>query len=204
MSKILDDTFAGTAVPPKNWTQLSGGPHDIAHTAGDVTLTDSTGNTTGILSMSAFTPVGTTTITTIKAHIIRVSEPPNLGNAIVGLVGLAGTNQTGSLAAGIDGQGNVFLVWAQANPVINQTLLVIGKDTNYTGGPTDLTFLVEQTFVQVLTPIKSKQYTYKQSLDNFSLKAAFKNQANPALVAASQPKMKSGVASFASINVSTG
>lgn len=201
MNTILNDTFGGTAVPPKNWTQLSGGPHDIAHTAGDVTLTDSTGNTTGILSMSAFTPVGTTTI---KAHLNRVSEPPNLGNAIVGLVGLAGNNQTGSLAAGIDGQGNVFLVWAQANPVINQTLLVIGKDTNYTGGSTDLTFLVEQTFVQVLTPIKSKQYTYKQSLDNFSLKAAFKNKANPALVAASQPKMKSGVASFASINVTTG
>jgi hypothetical protein len=201
---ILSDTFLGTAVPPQNWMEFSGGAHDIAHTPGVVTMTDSTGNTTGIVSTlptSAFSPVGNGVMTTLNAVIHSLSTAPSLGNAVVGLVGV---NQTGSLAAGIDGKGNVFLAWSQANPPISQANLVIGKDSKYTGGTTELSFIIYQDYVQVVTPgFTSADFKFSQLNTKFSLVSAFPGGAIPALAAASQPGAAGGVASFSSITVGT-
>jgi len=201
---ILSDNFPGTAVPPQNWVQFSGGAQDTAHSPGVVTMTDSTGNTTGILSKlstSAFSPVGTGLVTTLTAQILSASTTPSLGNALVGLVGVG---QTGSLAAGIDGQGNVFVAWSQAKPPISLSNLVIGKDSKYTGGKTELTFIISQDFVQVVTSgFTSANINFSQLNSMFSLSNAFTNGAVPALAAASQTGATGGVASFTSISAGT-
>jgi hypothetical protein len=141
----------------------------------------------------------------MTAQISRISAGPQLGNAVFGLLGLKGTALAGELAAGIDAQGTVFVVLYDPAQKISQTTVVpVGVDKGYTGGPVTMTFSINSTGVQITAG--STQFpalSFSKDLDNFSLNTAFPNKAVPALVAASQPQQKGGSASFASISVST-
>jgi hypothetical protein len=168
----------------------------------DLTITDSTGNSTGIVSTpstSAFNPVGV--VTTNQAQINGVNPA---GNAIFGLIELSTTGSlTGYLAAGIDAQGHIFIV--EQDPSIKQTIVPLGTDKSYKGGSILIEFNVDLFGLEVRTPgfDSGKVLFSNQKLNNFSLAAAFNNGAIPALVAASQPTEKGGSASFESISVST-
>jgi hypothetical protein len=199
--QILFDDFNGTGGVPKNWVQIPGAPGDVEEKPHDLTITDSTGKSTGIvstLSTSVFNPQGV--VTTIQAQINSVNPD---GNAIFGLLGLSASgSQTGYLAAGIDAQGNIFIV--VQDPSIPPTIVPIGVDTSYKGGSILMNFIINSTGVEVTAPgFNSGEVLFSKDLNNFSLKAAFSNGAIPALVGASQPNEKGGSASFGSIGVST-
>ena len=197
---ILSDNFNGTGGVPKNWQQILGAAGNISERPGNLTITDSTGTSAGMVSIlpsSVFNPQGL--VTTSQAQIKGVNED---GNAIFGLIGLSASGSlTGYLAAGIDAHGNIFIVEQAAS--IAQTIVPIGVIKGYTGGSIALTFIVNSQGVQVTAPgFKSGEVPFK-SLHNFSLAAAFGDGAIPALVGASQPQEKGGSATFASIRVST-
>jgi hypothetical protein len=199
--QILSDTFNATGGVPKNWMQILDARGMVAEKPHDLTITDSAGNSTGIvstLSKSHFNPVGV--VTTNQAQINGVNPA---GNAIFGLIGLSSTGSlTGYLAAGIDEKGNVFIV--EQDPSIKQTIVPLGRDKSYKGGSILITFNVDLFGLEVRAPgFDSGKVFFNQKLNNFSLAAAFSNGAIPALVAASQPTEKGGSASFESISVST-
>jgi hypothetical protein len=195
---ILSDNFNGTGGVPKNWTQILGHAGDIQEKPHALTITDSTGGSAGIASVaSGFNPQKV--VTTDQVQINGVNSN---GNAIFGFIGLSSTGSlTGYLAAGIDAHGNVFVV--EQDSSIPQTIVPIGVDQIYKGGPIQLTFIVNAKGVQVMAPgFNSGEVSFK-NLNNFSLAAAFGNGAIPALVGASQPNEKGGSAIFGSIKVST-
>jgi hypothetical protein len=198
--EILFDDFNGTGGVPKNWMQILGKSGDVKEKPHDLTITDSTGKFAGIASTlpsSAFNPQGV--VTTAQAQINSVSTN---GNAVFGLFGL---NGTGYLAAGIDAQGHVVIVEQQQSPSIPQAIVPIGLETSYKGGSILMNFLVNSKGVEVTAPgFDSGEILFSKDLHNFSLAAAFKDGAVPALVGASQPNTTDGSASFASIKVSTG
>jgi hypothetical protein len=205
VQSFFDDFDATNKGVPKNWMLFSGAAGDINEMPKDLTLTDSTGDSAGIYSTlpsSVFNPE--TVATTMQAQIKGVSPSP-VGNAICGLLGLPNSSgPTGYLAAGIDANGVVFIVEQQQNPKITQSIVPIGQVSNYNHGPILLTFTINSTGVVVSAgAFKSGEISFSKELNNFSLKAAFGNGAVPALVGASQPKLKGASASFASISVST-
>jgi len=192
--QILFDNFNGTGGVPKNWIQIPGTQGVVVEKPQNLTITDSTGASTGILASTVFDP--RTVVTTFQVKINSVSAD---GNAIFGLLGTSGN---GSLAAGIDAQGNVFIV--EEDPTISQTIVPIGVDKSYKGGSILMNFQINSTGVEVTAPnFNSGPVSFSKDLNNFSLAAAFSKGVVPALVAASQPNEKGGAASFASINVST-
>jgi hypothetical protein len=203
--QILFDGFNGTGGVPKNWVQIPGTSGPITEKPGNLTITDTTGNTTGILSnlpSPPFSPVKVMT-TTIQANLKSVGTKP-VGNAIVGLIGVPNSNgPTGELAAGIDSTGVVFVVAQQQTPQISQTIVPLGKLAKYNGGPITLTLTINSSGVVVTAGAFSGQISFSKDLPKFSLTAAFANGAIPALVAASQQGQKGGSASFASIKVTT-
>jgi hypothetical protein len=195
--QILFDDFNGTGGVPKNWIQIPGTQGVVVEKPQNLTITDSTGASAGILSSlasSVFDP--RTVVTTLQVKINSVNAD---GNAIFGLLGTSGN---GSLAAGIDAQGNVFIV--EQDPTISQTIVPIGVDKSYKGGSILMNFQINSTGVEVTAPnFNSGPVSFSKDLNNFSLAAAFSKGVVPALVSASQPNDKGGAASFASINVST-
>jgi len=203
---ILSQTFNGTGFPA-NWEQLPTGGTVVQNPQTHLTMTDSTGNQAGILSTLSivpFNPQGVTT--TIKAQISSVSVSPQVGNAIVGLIGPNGTPQPGTLAAGIDSQGNVFIIeYDPAQKIAQPNIVPVGVDKAFNGqSPVTMTLTISSTGVQITAgAIKFREFSFSKDLNNFSLKTAFPNGAVPALVAASQQGQKGGVASFESISVST-
>jgi hypothetical protein len=202
--QILLDDFNGTGGVPKNWIQILGPSGAVVEKPGNLTITDSTGSTAGIASSlpsSVFDPRGV--VTTSQAQINSVNAD---GNAIFGLIGLDQSGSpTGYLAAGIDAQGNVVIV--VQDPSIKPTIVPIGVVKGYVGGSVLLNFIVNSTGVEVtapgFNPIKPGEISFSNDLYGFSLAAAFGNGAIPALVAASQPNEKGGLASFGSISVAT-
>jgi hypothetical protein len=139
-------------------------------------------------------------VTTIVAQVNGVNP---VGNAIFGLIGLSATGSlTGDLAAGIDDNGDVFIV--EQAPHIAQTIVPVGVDKGYTGGSILMTFVVNAQGVRVTAPgFDSGEVSFSKDLQGFSLATAFGNGAIPALVGASQPNTKGGSARFRSISVST-
>jgi hypothetical protein len=202
--QILQDDFNGTGGVPKNWIQILGPSGAVVEKPGNLTITDSKGSTAGIASSlpsSVFNPQGV--VTTSQAQINSVNAN---GNAVFGLIGLnASGSLMGYLAAGIDANGNVVIV--VQDPSINPTIKAIGVVKDYTGGSILVNFIVTSTGVEVtapgFNPNKPGEISFSNDLYGFSLAAAFANGAIPALVAASQPSEKGGLANFASINVVT-
>jgi hypothetical protein len=199
--QILNDDFNGTGGVPMNWIQILGPSGAVVEKPRNLTITDSTGSTAGIASSlpsSVFNPQGV--VTTNQAQINSVNAN---GNAVCGLIGL---NQSGSptgyLAAGIDAHGTVVIVVQDQS--IKLTIVPIGVIKGYAGGSILLNFIVNSMGVEVTAPgFNSGEILFSKDLNGFSLAAAFSNGAIPALVAASQPNEKGGLASFASINVVT-
>jgi hypothetical protein len=205
VQSFFDDFDATNKGVPKNWMLFSGVAGDVNEMPEDLTLTDSSGDSTGIYSTlpsSVFNPA--TVATMIQAQIKSVSPSP-VGNAICGLLGLPNSDgPTGYLAAGIDANGVVFIVEQQQNPTIAQTIVRIGKISGYSGGPILLSLTINSTGVEVTASgFSSGEIPFSTMLNKFSLAAAFGNGAVPALVGASQPQEKGGWASFASIRVGT-
>jgi hypothetical protein len=197
--QILFDNFNGTGTVPANWIQIPGTTGDIEEKPQNLTITDTSGASTGIISKlpsSVFSPL--TVQTTLQVLINKVSAD---GNAIFGLFGL---NGDGYLAAGIDVKGNVVVIVQQQSPKIPQTVVLVGQDTSYTGGKVLMNFVINSTGVEVTAPgFSSGEVSFSKQLSNFSLAAAFKDGAVPALVGASQPTTKGGSATFGSILVTT-
>jgi hypothetical protein len=136
-------------------------------------------------------------VTTIQAQINSVNVD---GKATVGLVGVStGGALTGYLATGIDAHGNVFVV-EQASS-IRPTIVPIGWDTGYTGGPISVTFTINSTGVKVTARSFESAEIPFSALHGFSLRTGFVDGATSALVEASQPNQKGGSASFGSIRV---
>ena len=200
--QILIENFNGTGRVPTNWNQFAGQPGDVVEKPHNLTITDSTGNSAGIVSTAKtvpFNPVGAKTTNVAQINSLNAS-----GNAIFGLIGLnAQDSPAGYLAAGIDAHGNVFIVSSVA-PTLKLTSKLIGVVKGYSGKSITLTFTVKSMGVEVDGGgFKSGLIPFKD-LSNFSLAAAFPNgNARPALGAASQPGQTGGAASFESINVST-
>jgi hypothetical protein len=138
-------------------------------------------------------------VTTDKVQINGIN--PN-GEAIFGFIGPSGrASSTGFLAAGTDAHGHVFIF--EKDPSIPQTIVPIGVDTGYTGGPVHMTLTINSRGVKLSAgSFKSGEIAFTE-LHNFSLKAAFRHGAIPALGTASQPNETGGAASFRSIRVST-
>ena len=202
---VLSDDFNGTGGVPKNWTMFGSGV--VTEKPKNLTLTDTSGQSVGIVSMlktSVFSPQGVTT--TIKAQIKSLSTNP-VGNGVVGILGVPNSNgSTGELAAGIDSTGVVFIVVQQQNPTVDQTIMPIGTVKGYNGGPILLTFKISSSKGGVTVSagsFTSNLISFSDLNKNFSLKNAFGNDAIPALVGASQQNQKGGSASFSSISVST-
>jgi hypothetical protein len=201
---ILSQTFNGTGFP-SGWQQFLSG--SVAQSPKNfLTMTDTSSNYTGVGIAATksktvpFTAVGVKT--TITAVINAVSPPPKLGNAIVGLLSAKGAE----LAAGIDGQGVVFVVAFDPNQKIPQTVVMAGTDTNYNGGLVTLTCSIDATGVTVAAGNLKATLVPFSKLDNFSLKTAFAGGAIPAIVVAGQPGpglQPGGAASFESIAVGT-
>ena len=207
---IVDDTFDVTVKGgvPTNWAQFAGNPGDVVETAKNhLTITDSSGNTAGIMSTAKTVPFAPEGVTTkLTATISSVSVTPQVGNAIFGLLGLKGTTETGDLAAGIDSLGNVFVVeYDPAANITQPTVVLLGKDTGYKGGPVTMTLTIGSTGVQVSAGSNNFSATFTKDLNKFSLNTAFPSpkDAFPALVGASQQTKAGGVASFQSITVTT-
>ncbi len=177
---ILSDNFNGTGGVPTNWNQFAGQPGDVVEKLHNLTITDSTGNSAGIVSTAKtvpFNPVGAKT--TIVAQINSLN--PN-GNAIFGLIGLdAQDSPAGYLAAGIDAHGNVFIASSIA-PTFKPTPKLIGVVKGYSGKSITLTFTINSMDVEVDGGgFKSGLIPFKD-LSNFSLAAAFPNgDVRPAL-----------------------
>lgn len=203
-SQILNQTFNGNGFP-SGWQKfLPGNVVESPQTF--LTITDSTGLSAGIAANATktvpFNPVGVTT--TITAQINSVSPSPQLGNAIFGLLGPNGPAHPAELAAGIDAQGDVFIVEYGPNQKIKETIVPVGVDTGYTGGPVTMICTIKPTGVQITAGSTTfREFSFSKDLNNFSMKTAFRNGAIPALVAASQPSQQGGAASFESISVST-
>jgi hypothetical protein len=201
---ILNQTFNGTGFPSGWQTFLPGVVAQSPKTF--LTITDSTGNSAGIISNPTktvpFNPVGV--VTTIKSQISSISGKP-LGNAVFGLLGPNGAALAGELAAGIDAAGHVFIVeFDPAQKITQQTIVQVGVVTGYTGGPVAMTVIIDSKGVQITAgTTKFREFSFSKDLNNFSITTAFPNGAIPALVAASQPPQKGGAASFESISVST-
>jgi hypothetical protein len=82
VQSFFDDFDATNKGVPKNWRLFSGVAGDVNETPQDLTLSDSTGDTTGIYSTlpsSVFNPAAVAT--TIQALVKSVSPSP-VGNAI--------------------------------------------------------------------------------------------------------------------------
>jgi hypothetical protein len=201
---ILNQTFDGTGFP-NSWQQFL--PGTVVQTPSThLTITDTTGKSAGIASTAKTVPFNLGGVTTtIKAQISSLSVSPQVGNAIVGLIGPNGTTQPGTLAAGIDSQGNVFIIeYEPAQKIQQPNIVPVGLDTGYKGGPVTMTLTINSTGVQITAGgIKFREFSFSKDLNNFSMKTAFPNGAVPALVAASQPNEKGGAASFQSISVIT-
>jgi hypothetical protein len=198
IGQILFDDFNGTGGVPKNWLQIPGDQGDVTEKPHDLTITDPTGASNGIvLPSSNFPPQGVKT--TIQAQINRVNSD---GNAIFGLVGLSAQGSlTGYLAAGIDAQGNVFII--EQDPSIQQTIVQLGVDQTYKGGSIAMSLIIDSNSETVTVTAPGFSHPAVPFVAKFSLAAAFSNGAIPALVGASQPNTKGGSASFGSIGVST-
>jgi hypothetical protein len=202
---IINQTFNSTGFP-SGWMTLLPGGSVVQSPQTFLTITDKSGNGAGIMAAAnGFSPLKVTT--TLKAQINSISASP-LGNAVIGLVGLSGTQPVGELAAGIDAKGNVFVVAFCAAQGIAPTPVPVGVFANYTGKPVTLTVTIDSTGVQVTAATKTvtkafTKLTFAKDLSKFSLATAFPSGAIPALVAASQPKQTLGAASFESITVST-
>jgi hypothetical protein len=200
-SQVLVDYFDGNGGVPKNWRQIFGGAGDVKEQPYHLTITDSTGASAGIASTlpsSVFNPVGV--VTTIRAQIYSVGAG---GNAIFGLIGQPAKGALpGFLAAGIDSEGNLFIVEQDAS--IPQKIVPIGITKGYTGGPIALNFVIDSTGVEVSGPgFDCGKVYFDEKLDNFSLASGFSNGAIAALVAASQPDETGGSATFGPIHVVT-
>jgi hypothetical protein len=197
--QILSDNFNATGGVPNNWTQISGAPGDVTESPHNLTITDSLGTSSGIastLASSVFNPQGM--VTTFQVQINSVSAE---GNAVFGLYSLDGKS---FLAAGIDAQGDVFIVEQQNTPSIAETIVPIGLDSSYRGGSILMNFIINSNGVEVTAPgFNSGEILFSTSLNNFSLAAAFGGGATEGLVAASQTGFKGGSASFGSVTVST-
>jgi hypothetical protein len=203
--QILFDNFPGTGHVPKNWMQILGQNGDIKEMPKNLTITDSTGNFAGIASTlpsSVFSPLGVATTSTAVINKVNAN-----GNAVVGLFGL---NGDGYLAASLDAKGVVDIILQQNSPSIPTTIVKIGNgNAPYTGGQTQMSFIINaltvgKEFVEVKVGTWDSGKVYLSTLSkDFSLAAAFKDGAVPALVGASQPTSKGGSASFASILVGT-
>jgi hypothetical protein len=206
---ILNQTFNVNGKVPSGWTQFLPG-NVVESSKTFLTITDSTGMSAGIMANVTktvpFNPVGV--VTKMTAQISSISASP-LGNAVFGLLGFNGSALAGELAAGIDAQGNVFMVvYDPAQKISQQTIVPVGTLTGYTGGPVTMTFNINATGVQItaMTPKGTTNFgpfSFSKDLDNFSLKTAFPSGAIPALVAASQPTKEGGSATFESISVLT-
>jgi hypothetical protein len=125
---ILNQTFNGNGFP-SNWQQFL--LASVVQTPTTyLTITDSAGNNAGILSTLTTVPFDAQkVVTTIKAQISSVSVSPQVGNAVIGLLGLNGTPQPGNLAAGIDAQGNVFIVeYDLAQKIKQPNIVLVGVD----------------------------------------------------------------------------
>jgi hypothetical protein len=201
---ILSQTFSGTSFP-SGWQQFLPGEVSESPTT-FLTITDPTGLSSGIAASASktvpFNPVGVQT--TITAQISSVSSSP-LGNAIFGLIGPNGPGPKSELAAGIDAQGDVFIVEYSPIQKIKQTVVQVGSLNDYAGGPVTMTLVIKSTGVQITAGTAAfRQFTFAKDLHNFSMKTAFRSGAYPALVAASQPGQHGGAASFQSISIVTG
>jgi hypothetical protein len=204
---ILSDTFNGTGEVPKNWTKILDPGGTVAETPHNVTITDTTGNHTGIASTlpsSVFNPQ--TVVTTIQAQVNSTSVTP-VGNGIVGLIGTNAQGQlTGVLGLGIDSTGVVFVVEQDPTMSSLQTVLA-GMDKGYKGGLVALKLVIEPNAAKPGVLVTAGSFTrtlsFATDLHGFSLAKAFGTQAIPALVGASQPDLSGGSASFASIKVVT-
>jgi hypothetical protein len=193
-SVLVDNFDSDSGGVPANWTQILDPHGSVVEKLHDVTITDTTGNHTGIASSTPFDPEGV--VTTIEVLINGINAN---GNAILGLIGLDGQgNLKGELGAGIDASGNVFVVVQnEPNPV---PLPPFG---GYHGGETTLTLVIKSDGVRVTAQGYDSGDKPFSELGNFSLSAAFGNVAIPVLVGASQPNQKGGQARFGSISVST-
>jgi hypothetical protein len=200
--RILVDDFNGKGGIPTNWKQFAGQPGDVVEKLHKLTITDSTGNSAGIAATARtvpFNPVGVTTTNVARIHSVNSN-----GNAIFGLIGLnAQDSPAGYLAAGIDANGNVFIVSSIA-PTLKLTPKLIGVVKGYSGKSITLRFTINSMGVAVDGGgFKSGLIPFKD-LSNFSLAAAFpKGDARPALGVASHPGQMGGSASFESISLST-
>ena len=145
--QILFEKFHGTGGVPTHWKQFEGQPGDVVEKRHNLTITDSTGNSAGIASTAKtvpFNPVGVKT--TIVAQINSLHSN---GNAIFGLIGLnAQDAPAGYLAAGIDSNGNVFIVSSLA-PTPELTPKLIGVAKGYSGKAITLTFTINSMGVEV-------------------------------------------------------
>jgi hypothetical protein len=207
---IVSQTFDGTGFP-SNWQQFLPGTVAQAPTT-YLTITDTSGNSAGIASTVKGLPFNVQGVqTTMTAQISNISVSPHVGNAIIGLLGPNGTLYPGELAAGIDGQGNVFIVeYDPAQKLQQPNVSVVGSVTGYTGNsPVTLTLTVNSAGVSITTVASNVTTNFgpfkfsSMYLNNFSVKSAFIEGAVPALVGASQPGDKGGAASFQSITVTT-
>ena len=200
MTTVLSYTFDGNSGGvPKNWRQILDQNGSIVEKA-DLTITDTTGNSTGIKSSTTYDPEGVVSTLVVLINGINAN-----GNAIFGLIRLDGQgNLEGELGAGIDASGNVFVVvQTEPNPV-----LFPQPFSGYHGGETTLTLVIKSDRLRVTATAQGTQGYDSgdklfSELNNFSLSTAFGNVAKPALVGASQPNQKGGQARFGSINVST-
>ena len=183
-----------------HWERFTGSAGAVVEKPHNLTIRDSTGSTAGILSTASTVPFDPQrVVTTERLQINRINRN---GKAMFGLIGPNGSAPpTGSLAAGIDAQGHVFIF--EHDPRIPQTVVPIGVDRGYTGGPIRMTFTINSTGVKVSAGrFKSGEIPFTD-LHDFSLKAAFRHGATPALGAASQANRTGGAASFMSIRVGT-
>ena len=207
---ILNQTFNASGFP-SGWQKFL--PGDVVESPKTfLTITDSTGMHAGIAANASktvpFNPMGVAT--TITAQISSVSASPQLGNAIVGLLGPNGPALAGQLAAGIDGEGNVFVVEYDSTHDKQPNVVLLGTDKGYNGlTPVNITFTIntvtpKSPYFQVTAgTFNSGKVDFAKALGKFSMNTAFPNGAIPALVAASQQGQSGGAASFESITVST-
>ncbi len=200
--RIIVDHFNGKGGIPTNWTQFEGQPGDVVEKRHNLTITDSAGNSAGIVSTAKtvpFNPVGVKT--TIVARIKSLNAN---GSAIFGLIGLDAQNSpAGYLAAGIDAHGNVFIASSIA-PTFQPTPNLIGAVKGYSGKSITLTFTIKSMGVQVEGGGFKSGLIPFENLSNFSLAAAFPSgNARPALGATSLANEQGGKATFGSINVVT-
>jgi hypothetical protein len=196
--QILYDSFNASGGVPQNWMLILGASGDIQEKPQNLTITDPTGNFAGIASTLATSVIDPQQVaTTVQVQIRSVSAN---GNAVFGLFDLGGA---GYLAAGIDAKGIVVIILE--SPEIAQTVIPIGVVPNYKGGPLLMNFFISSSYVEVTAPGFDSKLIRFAALDNFSLAAAFKDGAVPALVGARQPGTTtgSGSATFEYINFYT-